>query len=75
MDQTTKTLIQAVDQLSDSCSLKDLFHEQQFGNPLPSQEQLQSIVDILRSIIFPGFYGRSNVNINPIKYKNIIINY
>lgn len=68
MDKTTQTLITAVDRLSDSNSLKQLFHEQQFGNPLPSQEQLQSIIDILRSIIFPGFYGRSNVNINTIKY-------
>ncbi len=68
MDQTTQTLIKAVDQLSDSNSLKALFHEQQFGNPLPSQEQLQSIIDILRSIIFPGFYGRSNININTVKY-------
>ncbi len=68
MDKTTQTLITAVDRLSDSNSLKQLFHEQQFGNPLPSQDQLQSIIDILRSIIFPGFYGRSNVNINTIKY-------
>lgn len=68
MDKTTQTLIEAVDKLSDSNSLKQLFHEQQFGNPLPSQDQLQSIIDILRSIIFPGFYGRSNVNINTIKY-------
>lgn len=68
MDKTTQTLITAVDRLSDSNSLQQLFHEQQFGNPLPSQEQLQSIIDILRSIIFPGFYGRSNVNISTIKY-------
>ncbi|MCF0208841.1 MAG: serine acetyltransferase, partial [Bacteroidaceae bacterium] len=68
MDNTTQTLITAVDKLSDSKELKQLFHEQQFGNPLPSQEQLQTIIDTLRSIIFPGFYGRSNVNIKTIKY-------
>ena len=68
MDNTTQTLIATVDKLSDSKELKQLFHEQQFGNPLPSQEQLQNIIDILRSIIFPGFYGRSNVNINTIQY-------
>lgn len=65
---TTDTIIQAVDRLSDPTELKQLFHEQQFDNQLPSQEQLQNIIDILRSIIFPGFYGRSNVCIKTIKY-------
>lgn len=68
MDKTTQTVIQAVERLSSPKELNQLFHEQQFGNPLPSQTQLQNIIDVLRSIIFPGFYGRSNVNINTVKY-------
>ncbi len=36
--------------------------------PLPSGEVLERIVDLVRGIIFPGYYGRSCIDQNTLKY-------
>lgn len=64
----TLTLTTAVDRLSDEMSLKGLFHQHQDGNPLPSSKVLEEIIDLSRSIIFPGYFGRSNINKHTIRY-------
>src|SRR5574344_1273296 len=64
MQVMTKT----VDELSDSASLKGLFHQHREGSPLPSGKELQEIIELSRSIIFPGFYGKSSVNLRTIRY-------
>ncbi len=64
----TQTLTTAVESLSDETSLKGLFHQHQDGNPLPSGKVLEEIIDLSRAIIFPGYFGRSNVNKHTIKY-------
>ena len=64
----TLTLTTAVDRLSDEMSLKGLFHQHQDGNPLPSGKVLEEIIDLSRSIIFPGYFGRSNINKHTIRY-------
>lgn len=55
-------LIKAVGQLSDPKSLKGLFHEHRDGDPIPSARALGKIVDLCRSILFPGFFGHSTLN-------------
>ena len=64
----TLTLTTAVDRLSDEMSLKGLFYQHQDGNPLPSGKVLEEIIDLSRSIIFPGYFGRSNINKHTIRY-------
>ena len=64
----TQILTQTVEQLSDADSLKDLFHLNQDGNPLPSGKLLEEIIDLSRAIIFPGYYGKSKINKHTIKY-------
>ena len=64
----TLTLTTAVDRLSDEMSLKGLFHQHQDGNPRPSGKVLEEIIDLSRSIIFPGYFGRSNINKHTIRY-------
>ena len=64
----TLTLTTAVDRLSDEMSLKGLFHQHQDGNPLHSGKVLEEIIDLSRSIIFPGYFGRSNINKHTIRY-------
>lgn len=55
-------LQRAVKELTEPSSYKNLIHENQEGKPLPSGAVLQEVVDTARSILFPGYYGRSNVN-------------
>ena len=62
------TLTETVKELSDPFSLKRLFHQHKDGTPLPSGAVLQEIVELLRAIIFPGYYGKSLVNINTMKF-------
>lgn len=61
-------LTQAVDELSREESLKGLFYQHRDGNPLPSGTALEEIISLSRSIIFPGFFGKSNINLQTIKY-------
>ncbi|MBQ1973403.1 MAG: serine acetyltransferase [Paraprevotella sp.] len=61
-------LAQTVDELSDSSSLKGLFHEHRDGDPLPSGKILNEIIELSRAILFPGFYGKSTVNNYSLKY-------
>ncbi len=66
---TTHLLTDTVDQLSDPKTLKGLFHQHREGYPLPSSGVLEEIVQLARSILFPGFFGKSQVNIQTIKYQ------
>ena len=62
------TLTETVKELSEPFLLKRLFHQHKDGTPLPSGAVLQEIVELLRAIIFPKYYGKSLVNINTVKF-------
>lgn len=64
----THFLAQTVEELSESSSLKGLFHEHHDGAPLPSGKVLHEFIELCRSILFPGFYGKSTVNSHTITY-------
>lgn len=64
----TEILTKTVDELASPDSYKDLYHEHIEGAPLPSAEVLQQIIDLVRSIIFPGYYGNSTINKSTVKY-------
>ena len=65
----TQQLIQTIDELSESEALQGICHEHRDGDPLPSAKELEEIIELSRSILFPGFYGRSSVNFETIKYQ------
>ena len=64
----THVLTAAVDALSGQESLKGLFHQHRDGTPIPSGTALEEIVQLSRSILFPGYYGNSSVNMQTIRY-------
>ena len=59
---------QTVAELSESSSLRGLFHKHNDGEPLPSGAVLSEIVDLCRAIIFPGFYGNSTLSSQTLNY-------
>ena len=65
----TQQLILTINELSKPQALQGLFHEHRDGDPLPSASELEEIIGLSRSILFPGFFGRSSVNIDTIKYQ------
>ena len=62
----------AIREWSDGNSLGGLFHEHRDGVPLPSGPALQEIVDLCRAILFPGFYGNSNLNSQTYAGKTVV---
>ncbi len=52
-----------------STEKRGLVHEYNDSNPLPSGRALEEMVELCRAVFFPGFYGRSCVNPNTIKYN------
>ncbi|MBQ7571924.1 MAG: serine acetyltransferase [Bacteroidaceae bacterium] len=62
------TLGAAIGELSDVSSMRGMFHEHRDGAPLPSGRALEEIVDLCRAILFPGFYGNSNLNSQTLKF-------
>lgn len=67
-EKYTKILTDSVNELSDIGSFKELFHQHEDGNPLPSGKILKEIIELARAIIFPGYYGENTVNSRTIQY-------
>lgn len=63
------TLTQTVDALAEPQSLKGLYCDHRDGYPLPSGQALDEIIQLARAILFPGYYGRSSVDLNTIRYQ------
>lgn len=68
-DNIMHVLTKTVDILSEKESLKGLYHEHRDGDPLPSAKELEEIIDLARAILFPGYFGKSSVNIHTIQYQ------
>lgn len=64
----THGLTEVVDKLADSNSYQELFHEQRDGELLPSSKALDTVVELCRSVLFPGYFGNSSINRRTIKY-------
>ena len=55
-------LIETIKKLSRLEGFKDVYHEQGSNDSMPSTEVLKEIVQLARSILFPGYFGDSAVN-------------
>ncbi|MEF9924876.1 MAG: serine acetyltransferase [Muribaculaceae bacterium] len=54
--------------LSNKDGLKNMCHMRWRGEPLPSQTMIKEIIDLCRSVLFPGFFGDSEVNGYNVEY-------
>ncbi|MFH0976672.1 MAG: serine O-acetyltransferase EpsC [Spirochaetota bacterium] len=62
---------QLIDIIEELCSLESYnlaYHQSRHESPMPSIEDLEDIVDILRSVLFPGYFGDSNVKPETMRY-------
>ncbi len=57
-----------VERLSDPETYDVVCHEHRLGEPLPSIFKLQKIVDVIREILFPGYFGNTSLRPNTIKH-------
>ncbi len=61
-------LNKTVSRLSEIDSYKELFHHHRDGDPIPSAPVLCRIVELARSVIFPGYFGNTQVNSTNMYY-------
>src|SRR6056297_1984566 len=56
-DKISKT----VECLSDPKTYDVVCHEHRLGEPLPSIARLQKVIDMVREILFPGYFGDTSL--------------
>lgn len=57
-----------VERLSTNSALRRLYHEHRDGCPLPSSRVLGEVTELMRAIVFPGYFGRSNAILHSLEY-------
>ncbi len=67
-EQHAQSIRETVQKLSNDDSLKILCNPQQEGAPMPSAKELREIIELCRSIIFPGYFGHSRVDSDTLPY-------
>jgi len=63
-----KSINDAVIRLTDISSVGEVTHAQRVGEPMPSTEKLKIIVEKVRQIIFPGYFGPINFHPSTFHY-------
>jgi Serine acetyltransferase len=61
-------LLDTIKKLSQLEGFKDVCHEQGTNDTMPSTDVLQEIVQLARSILFPGYFGDAAVNSQTMMY-------
>lgn len=63
-----KNILETIKKLSDVEGFKAVCHQQNENNPMPSVEVLAEVVQLIRSILFPGYFGDADVNSKTMQY-------
>ncbi|MBP6609822.1 MAG: serine acetyltransferase [Paludibacter sp.] len=63
-----KKLLETIKKLSDLDGFKDVCHQHNDLIPMPSVDVLNETVQLIRSILFPGYYGHAAVNSRTMLY-------
>jgi serine O-acetyltransferase len=61
-------LIQTIKKLSNPESYAQVCHEHRLGEPLPSIIKLGKVIDLVREIIFPGYFGNTSLRPNTTQH-------
>lgn len=57
-----------IKQLSDPDSYEIVCHEHRLGEPLPSIPKLKKIINLVREILFPGYFGSTSLRPNTTRH-------
>lgn len=63
------TLDNTIAILADTRHNKTLCHQQHGNAPMPNTQTLRQIVEMLRSVLFPGYFGQSIANMSMLSYQ------
>jgi serine O-acetyltransferase len=68
MNDFDNKLEQTVRKLSDPASYQVVCHQHKMGEPLPSIARLGKVIDLVREILFPGYFGNTSLRTNTTQY-------
>ncbi len=63
-----KRLLNTIQQLADYESCKTVCHEQFESEPMPSADALKEVVMLVRSLMFPGYFGSTSIDKDSTPY-------
>jgi len=66
--QNKDVSVSVVDELSDYETFRRVYHRHRSGEPFPSGDALLETVNLIRAILFPGYFGNSSIDMNTIRY-------
>lgn len=67
-EEYDRKLEQTIERLSDPSTYDVVCHEHRMGEPLPSIVKLQRIIDMVREILFPGYFGDTSLRPNTTRH-------
>lgn len=68
LEEYEEKLMQTIECLSDPATYNVVCHEHRMGEPLPSIVKLQRIIDMVREILFPGYFGDTSLRPNTTRH-------
>ncbi len=63
-----KEIKRTIEALSKAESSKAVWHRQNPDQPMPSVAEMRALVDLMREILFPGYFGSSSTRPDSVKY-------
>lgn len=57
-----------IDKLSNPALYQTVCHEHILGKPLPSIAKLETVINLVREIMFPGYFGNTSLRVNTVKH-------
>lgn len=64
----TKTIQEIISKLADTGNVSEVCHHKKSNTPMPSIDKLEKMVGLIRSILFPGYFGDAAVQMGSMLY-------
>jgi len=61
-------IAQTIQKLSDPVSYQIVCHQHKMGEPLPSIAKIGKVIDLVREILFPGYFGNTSLRPNTTQH-------
>ncbi len=61
-------IARTIQKLSDPASYQIVCHQHKMGEPLPSIAKLSKVIDLVREILFPGYFGNTSLRTNTTQH-------
>ncbi|MCK5730949.1 MAG: serine acetyltransferase [Draconibacterium sp.] len=63
-----KKISTTIEKLSNPASYQTVCHEHKLGKPLPSIAKLETVITLVREILFPGYFGNTSLRTNTVRH-------